>query len=201
MAILGLLIGYFIGSVPVGLLVGRRYGIDVRDYGSGKTGFTNVLRSLGLGPALVVWVGDVGKGLAPVLVGSLLLDDPWATAMGGAGSVVGHTWPIFANFRGGRGVATSFGAFLGMSPLVALILLIVAAVILAVTRYASLMSVTSVFSGFVVLVWLVMNGTLPDEYLVFGVVATVSVELSHMGNIRRLLAGTEPKIGHSMESD
>lgn len=195
----GALIGYLLGSVPVGLLVGRRYGIDVRDYGSGKTGFTNVLRSLGLAPALLVMAGDVAKGVAPVLIGRLLFDDPWATALAGAAAIAGHTRPLFAGFRGGRGVATAFGAFLAMSPLAALLLAGVGAAVLAVTRYVSLMSVTGVLAGFLVLVALVLTGLLPAEYLAFGLLATTFVELSHLGNIRRLLAGTEPKIGHGGE--
>ncbi len=194
-ALAGALIGYLAGSVPVGLLVGRRYGIDVRDYGSGKTGFTNALRSLGLAPALLVMAGDVAKGTVPVLIGSVLFDDPWATALAGAAAVAGHTWPLFAGFRGGRGVATAFGAFLAMSPLAALLLLAVGGAVLAATRYVSLMSVTGVLAGFLVLVVLVVTGLLPAEYLVFGVLATAFVELNHLGNIRRLLAGTEPKIG------
>ncbi len=191
----GALIGYLIGSVPVGLLVGRRYGIDVRDYGSGKTGFTNALRSLGLAPAMLVMAGDVAKGIAPVLIGRVLFDDPWATALAGAAAIAGHTRPLFAGFRGGRGVATAFGAFLAMSPLAALLLAGAGGAVLATTRYVSLMSVTGVLAGFLVLVALVLTGLLPAEYLAFGVLATAFVELSHLGNIRRLLAGTEPKIG------
>ena len=191
----GALIGYLIGSVPVGLLVGRRYGIDVRDYGSGKTGFTNALRSLGLAPAMLVMAGDVAKGIAPVLIGRVLFDDPWATALAGAAAIAGHNRPLFAGFRGGRGVATAFGAFLAMSPLAALLLAGAGGAVLATTRYVSLMSVTGVLAGFLVLVALVLTGLLPAEYLAFGVLATAFVELSHLGNIRRLLAGTEPKIG------
>jgi glycerol-3-phosphate acyltransferase PlsY len=191
----GALIGYLFGSLPVGLMVGRRYGIDVRDFGSGKAGFTNALRSLGLAPALLVMAGDVAKGIVPVLIGRALFDDPWAAALAGAAAIAGHTRPLFAGFRGGRGVATAFGAFLAMSPLAALLLLAVAGAVLAVTRYVSLMSVTGVFAGFLVLVALVVAGLLPAEYLAFGVIATAFVEISHLGNIRRLLSGTEPKIG------
>ena len=198
-AVAGALIGYLLGSVPTGLLVGRRYGIDVRDYGSGKTGFTNALRSLGLGPALLVVAVDTAKGAAPVLIGRLIFDDPWSTALAGVAAVAGHSWPLFARFRGGRGVATTFGAFLAMAPLAALLMLVAGAGVLAVTRYVSLMSVTGVLGGFVALVALVAAGLLPAEYLLFGVSVTAFVELSHLGNIRRLLAGTEPKIGRGGE--
>ena len=188
--------GYLLGSIPVGLLVGRKVqGVDVREYGSGKTGFTNSLRSMGLKWALVVLAGDLLKGVVPVLVGRVLLDDPWAAAAGGAAAVVGHTWPVFAGFRGGRGVATAFGAFLAVSPLAALVVVAAAALVLVATRLVSLMSVLGVAAGFVVLVGLVVVDRLSPEYLLFGVLAFAFVELNHLGNIRRLLAGTEPRLG------
>ncbi|MYI82199.1 MAG: acyl-phosphate glycerol 3-phosphate acyltransferase, partial [Chloroflexi bacterium] len=111
-AALLVLIGYLIGSIPFGVLVGRIYrGVDVRDYGSGKTGFTNTLRSLGWGAALIVITADNAKGAAPVLIGRCVFADPWAVALGGVAAVAGHMFPIFARFRGGRGAATAFGAF------------------------------------------------------------------------------------------
>ena len=196
MLLVGAVLGYLLGSVQTGLIVGRlRGGIDVREYGSGKTGFTNSLRSMGLKWALVVLAGDLLKGATPVVVGRFFLDDPWAAAAGGAGAVVGHTWPVFAGFRGGRGVATAFGAFLAVSPPAALAVVAAAALVLAATRLVSLMSVLGVATGFVVLVTLVVVDRLSPEYLLFGVLAFAFVELNHVGNIRRLVAGTEPKLG------
>jgi glycerol-3-phosphate acyltransferase PlsY len=192
-----LLLGYLLGSVQSGLLVGRVYrGIDVREYGSGKTGFTNTLRMFGLGAALIVVFLDIAKGAVPVLIGRLLFDDPLGAALGGMAAVVGHTWPVFAGFRGGRGVATSFGAFLAVAPVAALIAIAFAGVILALTRYVSLMSIVGMLGGLVALIVFVAAGWTPAEYLLFGVVVTLSVELNHLGNLRRLLRGTEPKIGH-----
>ncbi len=191
-----LLFGYLLGSVQSGLLVGRIYrGIDVREYGSGKTGFTNTLRMFGPGAALIVVVLDIAKGTLPVLVGRLLFDDPLGAALGGMAAVVGHTWPVFAGFRGGRGVATSFGAFLAVAPAAALVTLAIGGIVLVTTRYVSLMSITAMLAGFVTLVVFVAMGWTPVEYLLFGVVVTLSVELNHLGNLKRLLSGTEPKIG------
>lgn len=188
--------GYLLGAVPMGLLVGRLAGgIDVREYGSGKTGFTNVLRTVGLAPAITVVVFDVAKGALPVLLARLVFDDPLAAALGGTAAVIGHTWPLFAGFRGGRGVATAFGAFVAVSPLVALIVLGASLAVLAATRYVSLMSVLGVFAGFLALVALVRVGTLESEYLLFGLLVMLSVEFNHFGNIQRLLHGTEPKLG------
>jgi glycerol-3-phosphate acyltransferase PlsY len=188
--------GYLLGSIPTGLIVGRAYrGVDVRDFGSGKTGFTNTLRSLGLGAALIVVAVDIAKGAVPVLVGRFLFDEPWAAAIGGAAAVLGHNWPLFAGFRGGRGVATAWGAFSAISPLAGAALLLVAAAVLGTTRYVSLMSIACTAAGFVALAVLVALDEVAAPYLLFAVIAAATIELSHVGNIRRLLAGVEPKLG------
>lgn len=191
----GPLFGYLAGSISPGLLIGRLYGVDVRDYGSGKTGFTNTLRSVGVFPAIVVITADIAKGSAAVLVGSLLLGEPWAAALGGIAAVAGHNWPLFAGFRGGRGVATAFGAFVAIDPLAGVFILAVAALVLAATRYMSLVSVIGVFVGAIVLVVRAQTGALPLEYIAFGLVVGTMVEVTHIGNIRRLIAGEEPKLG------
>ncbi|HRC61956.1 MAG TPA: glycerol-3-phosphate 1-O-acyltransferase PlsY [Dehalococcoidia bacterium] len=189
-------VGYLLGSVQSGLLVGRVLrGIDVREYGSGKTGFTNTLRTVGLAGALVVVALDILKGAAPVLIGRLVFDDSLASAAGGVGAVVGHTWPVFAGFRGGRGVATSFGAFAAVAPVAALLTLVIGGVVLGTTRYVSLMSITAMLAGFALLTVFVLAGWTDPEYELFGVAVTLSVELNHLGNFKRLLRGTEPKIG------
>ncbi len=190
------LLGYLVGSIPIGLIVGRLAGIgDVRDYGSGKTGTTNVLRAAGPRWAVAVIVLDAAKGAVPVLVGRFIFDDPWAAAIGGVAAVAGHTWPVFAGFRGGRGVATVYGALIAVSPPAALAAGLFAVLVLAVSRYASLMSILGVAAGCVVLIVFVALGFAAPQYLAFAILATVAIELNHLGNIRRLLAGTEPKIG------
>ncbi len=190
-------LGYLLGGIPFGLIVGRLAGIgDVRQYGSGKTGFTNSLRAMGVKWALIVVLGDAAKGGLAVVLARLLFDEPAAAALAGAAAVFGHVFPVFAGFRGGRGVATAFGAFFAVSPVVALIVLVASLAVLALFRYASLMSVTGVFVGFLVLgvMWAAdrVDGT---YFLLFAIPTMTLVELSHTGNIRRLLAGTEPKLG------
>ena len=195
-AVVGVVVGYLLGAIPVGLFVGRLAGVaDLRAYGSGKTGFTNALRSLGLRWAVLVMAGDIAKGAVAVLLCRLLVTNPWAAALAGAAAVLGHIFPVFAGWRGGRGVATAFGAFLAVAPAAALAVVLFSAVVLAVSRYASLMSVVGVFVGFVAVVALVLTHNLAAEYLAFAVLTMLAVELSHVGNIRRLLAGTEPKLG------
>lgn len=188
--------GYLLGSVPAGLIAGRlSRGVDVRDYGSGKTGFTNTLRTLGPIPAFLVVAFDIAKGAAPVIIGRAVSDDPWAAALGGVAAVVGHNWPVFAGFRGGRGVATSFGGFLAIAPVAALVAIGSGLAILAVTRYVSVMSMFGTALGLVAMVVWILNGWLEWEYLAFGIAVTAAVELNHLGNLRRVVQGTEPRLG------
>lgn len=193
---LTVVIGYLLGSFPTGIIAGRLAGIgDVRRYGSGKTGFTNSLRTMGLGWAAVVLLIDAAKGAAPVLIGHLVFDQPWAAALGGVAAVTGHSWPVFARFRGGRGVATAFGAFIAVSPWAAVAVLAIGLVVLALFRYVSVMSIVGVFTGFLTIVGLVLADREAQPYLLFGLLTMIAVELNHLSNIKRLLAGTEPKIG------
>lgn len=190
------LVGYLLGSVPVGLIAGRLVrGVDIRDYGSGKTGFTNALRVLGLRASLPVLLGDVAKGALAVVIARLLSDSAYVQVAGGLGAVVGHDWPVFARFRGGRGVSTFFGVLLGMNPLVVLALLPVGAAIALITRYMSVMSISSAVLAAVVLIGLAAADVLPAAYAVYAGLAAAMVVVLHRENIRRLLAGTEPKIG------
>lgn len=194
--IANILLGYLLGSIPFGLVVGYLYlHRDIRDSGSGKTGTTNVLRTVGKSAAALVMVGDISKGAVPALVGRFVFDNDGAAAAGAAAAIVGHIWPVFAGFRGGRGVASAFGAVLGLTPLVALLFPFIAAALVIPTRYVSLMSVvgTPIAAGIVVTGSLM--GSIPPPFAIFAVFATVLIEYKHIPNIQRLLAGTEPRIG------
>ena len=193
-------VGYFVGAIPSGLLVGRwRKRVDVRQYGSGKSGFTNVLRIIGPGASVLVLVADIAKGAVPVILARAISDSSYVQAFGGLLAVVGHNWPVYVNFRGGRGVATSYGAGLAMAPIVALILLIASGLVIALTRYMSLMSMISAVVGAAALVILALLGVEPFAYLVYGILAAVLIIFQHRDNIQRLLAGKEPKIGQRVE--
>jgi|DewCreStandDraft_2_1066082.scaffolds.fasta_scaffold00027_208 glycerol-3-phosphate acyltransferase PlsY len=188
--------GYLLGSLPTGLLVGRVLkGVDIRDYGSGKTGVTNTLRTLGWGPAVVVLVCDILKGVAPVLLAKYLTDSAWVPVAAGLGAITGHDWPLYAGFRGGRGVATSFGATVALMPALAPVMLLIGALILLPWRYVSLMSVLGTAITAVVVVALALLGWVPGPYAAFALVAGPLIILLHRDNIRRLMAGTEPKLG------
>lgn len=194
--LVNILTGYLLGSLPIGLLVGYAWlHRDIRQSGSGKTGATNVLRTAGKVPAALVLVGDVVKGTAPALLGRFLWDEPGVAAAGAAAAIVGHIWPVFAGFRGGRGVATAFGGVLGLTPLIALGFPVAAALVVFGTRYVSLMSVVVTPLAALVILIFVLAGVEPPAYAWFGLAAVVLIEYMHLPNIRRLLAGTEPRIG------
>lgn len=191
-----IVLGYLLGSIPFGLVAGYLYlHRDIRDSGSGKTGTTNVLRTAGKSAAALVMIGDIAKGAVPALVGRFVFDDPGVAAAGAGAAVVGHIWPVFAGFRGGRGVATAFGSVLGLTPLIALLFPLIGAALVIPTRYVSLMSVlgTPIAASLVVVAAAV--GWQPVPFAVEAVFVTLLIEYKHIPNIRRLLAGTEPRIG------
>jgi glycerol-3-phosphate acyltransferase PlsY len=194
-------LGYLLGSVPFGLVVGyiwlRR---DIRELGSGKTGATNVLRTAGKVPFALVVVADIAKGTIPALVGRFVFDDPGVAAAGAAAAIVGHVWPVFAGFRGGRGVATAFGGVLGLTPMVAVVFPIAAVLVIAATRYVSLMSIVVTPIAAATLIVLAIAGVEPAAFALYGLFAVVLIEYMHIPNIRRLLAGTEPRIGQGGNS-
>ena len=188
-------IGYFVGAVPSGLIVGRvAKGIDIREYGSGKLGFTNALRTLGIRWGAVVLLADIAKGAVPVVLALVISDEPWVVAVTGLAAAIGHDWPVYAGFHGGRGVATSYGAALAMSPLPALALLPVGIAVVATTRIMSLMSLLAPVLA-IVFVVLAAVGYHPWAYAVYAVIAAAQVVILHRENVQRLLAGTEPRLG------
>lgn len=195
-SIANIVIGYLLGSIPVGLVVGYLWlHRDIRDSGSGKTGTTNVLRTAGKSAAVLVLLLDVSKGAAPALIGRFVFHDDWVASLGACAAIVGHIWPVFAGFRGGRGVASAFGGILGLSPLIALIFPVIALLLVIPTRYVSLMSVVGTPIAAAILVVGALAGWGEPAFAFFGIFATALIEFKHIPNIRRLLAGTEPKIG------
>lgn len=194
--ILAAVFGYLLGSIPIGLIATRlQQGVDVREYGSGKTGFTNTLRVMGLRRSLPVFVGDFAKGSAAALLPLLYSEDPWARAAGGLAAVAGHVWPLFAGFRGGRGVLTGAGVLMALNPLASLLVLPIALAVMAATRTMSLTSIAgaaaaaAVFAAFALLDWHSW------AHAVAAVVGAAAIIALHKDNIQRLRAGVEPKIG------
>ena len=196
-------LGYLLGALPFGLLVARVAGnVDLRRHGSGRTGTTNVLRTLGPVAAAAVFVLDLGKGVVPVVVARLLLAPGGGTALGewgapaaGIGAVVGHIFSAFIGFRGGRGVATTIGALLALAPLAVAIIAPPVLVIMWRSRYVSLGSICGAVLAPLVVTPLAVLGLASPPAVVYAAVAGVLVLVAHRDNVGRLLAGTERKIG------
>ena len=194
-----IILAYLIGSIPTAVWVSKRiYGIDIREHGSGNAGATNTFRILGKKAGSVVMAGDMLKGFLAVKL-SLLSSFSWSSeaitnlqVFLGLAAVVGHIFPIWADFRGGKGIATLFGMILSIQPLVAISLIGVFFLMLYLTRYVSLSSISASIA-FPLLILFIFNE--PEvSYRVFAIATAVLVVLTHHKNINRLLAGNESKV-------
>jgi len=196
MGLLSLLLGYLLGSIPSGYLAGRWCkGIDLRELGSGSTGATNVLRQVGKGPALVVFVIDVAKGAAAVLLAGALTQtaqlNDWIQVLAGLAALAGHIWPVWLGFKGGKAVATGLGLFLGLAWPVGLACFGIFLTTLTLFRIVSLASVVAAIS----LPLLMAAGSDGNAKLVVALVAMALVIWRHRSNLQRIVAGTEPRLG------
>ena len=209
-----LILAYLLGSLPTGYLAGRLLkGIDIREVGSGSTGATNVLRTLGKVPAIVVLLVDVLKGVLAIaavnaaftrLPGWLYYTkavdvnlanwQPWMMVLAGLFALLGHSKPIWLNFKGGKSVATSLGVLLAMDWRIGLSTIAVFAISIAISRIVSLSSITGAIS--VTALMIAFRQPLP--YCLFAIAGGIYVIWLHRANIQRLLAGTEPQIGQAL---
>jgi glycerol-3-phosphate acyltransferase PlsY len=191
----GLVFGYLLGSIPFGLIVTRLAGAgDIRNVGSGNIGATNVLRTGRKGLAAVTLVGDMLKGAAAVLIVNWI-DGTDAALLAGLGAVIGHVFPVWLRFKGGKGVSTYIGVLIALAWPVAAAFGVIWIAVAALTRYSSLSGLVAGAATPAVLLAFV-NGKTALLFLVL----TVLVFITHRANIARLLAGTEPKIGDKPRS-
>lgn len=189
-------LGYLLGSVPYGLIVGKVVKrVDVRDYGSGRTGMTNVMRTVGTKAAILVLLLDMGKAVLAIFLAKILFDSHSAEAAAGLAALVGHNWPVFIGFRGGRGTATGWGGLLILSPLSALVATVIGIPVIARTRYISLASIVSTIGGTTALIVLAVTSHAPTGYIWFAAIGGALVVMRHKDNIERLLKGEERKLG------
>lgn len=199
---------FLLGAVPFGYLAGRMRGIDLRAHGSGNIGATNTLRVLGTGMGVAVLLLDVCKGLLPLLVarrlegGATAGASAWTVVGAGLAAILGHTFSPFLRFKGGKGVATSLGVLIGLSPLVAGLSLGLFLLVVAATRYISLGSILAAITQ-ALLFWLPLFGGVaaPLPFRLFGLLAAVFVILKHRSNIERLRKGTEARFGEKKPGD
>jgi glycerol-3-phosphate acyltransferase PlsY len=181
---------FVMGSIPVGVIVAKTKGIDLKKIGSGNIGATNVLRSLGKGPAALTLFGDMLKGTLAVALGKYFGLGTFYQGLIGLSAILGHNFSLFLGFRGGKGVATSLGVFLLYSPQTALITFIIWIVVVLTTKYSSLGALISF--GLLPLTIILLDSR---DKLPVAVLVTLFILIRHTDNIRRLIKGTERKIG------
>ena len=184
-------IAYLIGSIPFGVLVAKARGVDLQEVGSKNIGATNVLRTVGKGPALVTLLGDILKGVAAVMLCRIIVGGELWEGVIGFTAVLGHMHSIFLSFKGGKGVATGVGVLAVYSPLSALILIVIWIITILYTRYSSLAAVTA----FVLLPAVIALLDASKVKISFAIVLALLIILKHRSNIKRLFEGSESKIG------
>lgn len=191
MEILLIVFGYLMGSVPVGFILGSRSGIDVRAVGSGNVGATNVARVVGKGQGILTLIADTAKGFLPVILAMQLGASLAATVLVGAAAFLGHLYPIFLKFKGGKGVATALGVFLAVAPMATLVLVALFACTVLASRIVSLSSILTAVAAPIIF-WLF---SYPP--LVVGMAAFIALAITyrHRSNIRRMMNGSEPRFG------
>ena len=201
--ILMAVIAYAIGSVNFSVILSKRMaGFDVRERGSGNAGSTNMLRSVGKGAAALTLILDIGKGLIAILIAFLIgkiaseANPAILVQIAGFFAVVGHTFPVFFGFRGGKGVATSLGVLLLINPLIGVICLVFALVVMAFTRMVSLGSIMAAILFPVLTIFITDNYFVDGySYVVFGIAMAALVIFNHRANLKRIYAGNENRLG------
>jgi len=190
---------YLLGSIPFGYIVGKLFKkVDIREFGSGNIGTTNAFRILGPSLASLVLLGDVGKGILSIyLVRFLNIDNLLILTIAGLAVICGHDWSLFLGFKGGKGIATTFGVVFALNPTISILALIIWGVVVITTRYVSLSSIFAVISIFVFTILFKQ----PYEYIVFSAIILVLGIFNHKENIKRLKSKKESKIGEKTKID
>ncbi len=201
-----IVLSYLAGSIPFSVIVSKAVkGIDIREHGSGNAGFTNVVRILGIRWGVLVFIGDLVKGYIPTVYFSqirwdAISIDPVAIALlAGSFAVIGHIWPVYIGFKGGKGVLTIAGMMLGLAPLVTSICLLLFVIIFAVSRYVSLGSMPAglLFPIIIVSPKYYLNEEISPFLLSFSIICGLLIVFTHRANIKRLLNGTENQFKRS----
>ncbi|SMO42195.1 glycerol-3-phosphate 1-O-acyltransferase PlsY [Melghirimyces algeriensis] len=195
-SILVVVLSYLMGSFSFSYWFARLLkGIDIRSRGSGNAGATNMLRVVGKGPAAAVFILDALKGTAAVALAAWLSGTPTMMMLAGVMAIIGHNWPVFLGFRGGKGIATTIGVTAFLTLLAALISGVTAILAIILTRYVSLGSL--IFAVSLPIMILLLD--YPSPYVYLSLVITVMAIIRHASNIKRLLKGTESKLGSSQQ--
>lgn len=189
-------IGYLIGSVPFGLIAARlASGVDVRDFGSGKTGMTNVVRTSGKRVGAAVLLLDMSKAVIAIALARVFTDPAGIQSAAGLAALVGHNFPVFAGFRGGRGIATGWGGLFIFTPWAGLVATAVGVPLVAFSRYVSLGSIVGATAGAVSLIVFAATDVVDTDFMWYGIIGAPMVVIRHHDNILRLIRGQERKLG------
>lgn len=188
-------IAYFLGNFATSYLVSKVAAkIDIREYGSGNAGSTNVLRVLGAKAAAVAFLGDVLKGVAAVLIGRYIAGN-YGEVFAAVFAVIGHNWPIVLKGKGGKGIATTIGIAIPIDPIMVVIIVITGVIVITLTRYVSLASI----SGVTIFPIAMIITQKPIEYIIMSLILAFMALYRHKSNIKKLLNGTESKIGQKVK--
>jgi len=188
---------YLLGSIPFGYIVGKLFKkVDIREFGSGNIGATNALRILGPSLASFVVIGDIGKGIFSIyLVQHFNIDNLLILTIAGLAVICGHDWSLFLGFKGGKGIATTFGVVFALNPTISILALIIWGVVVITTRYVSLSSIFAVISIFIFTILFKQ----PYEYIIFSAIIMILGIFKHKDNIERLKSKKERKIGEKIK--
>ena len=192
--IISIVLGYLLGSINGAMIVSKIKGCDIRNYGSGNAGTTNVLRVFGKKAAAFTLLVDLLKGVVAVLLVILIWHNTTLDVLAGAAAVLGHNFPVFFKFKGGKGVATSLGVIMIINWQIGLICLVFALILMILTRIVSLGSVAAAILFPVLTLFITENYSVPGDYRIFGILLGVFVCFNHRANIKRLLKGEEKRI-------
>ena len=187
-------IGYLLGATPTGYLIGKLRGVNVLQYGSGRTGGTNVMRAAGPWAAALTVIGDGLKGLPAVGIAALLVGTPAAKALAGLAAVVGHNWSVFLGWRGGAGAVTNMGVVIGLYYPAMIAMTVAGLIALLAFRMASVATLTTVAAALLIFLGLTILGNLPWAYALYGLLAGAAIVIALLPNIRRILTGTERQL-------
>jgi len=207
--ILIVLISYLYGSIPFSLIIPRIfYNIDPRKYGSGNLGASNVLRTTGVVAGVICYILDFSKGLLgaglPMILSNLryIEENHWLIVLGALAAIIGHCWPIYLKFKGGKGVATAMGAILMISPKIFLFFILIYLIVLFIYRYTSLAGLVSFgllpITGYLIKCFFSNRIGVP-QFLFFSIIVVIIIFWRHQGNIKRLLSRTERRLGEKVK--
>lgn len=188
---------YLLGSIPFGYIVGKLFKkVDIRELGSGNIGTSNAFRILGPSLASLILIGDIGKGILSIyLVRYFNIDNLLILTIAGLVVICGHDWSLFLGFKGGKGIATTFGVVFALNPTISILAVTIWVIVLIITKYTSLSSILAMIS---ILVFTILFKQ-PYEYIVFSAIIIVLSIFKHKENIKRLKLGKERKIGEKIK--